>query len=596
MEEYYKLLSFIGDNPGSSRAEIKEGCGFTMSDATLKRMLLAGVNLGDIEVIGKGRATRYAHAVPVYSGKKRKYPAGIQTFEKIINDGFTYIDKTDLIYKLANDEAGYCFLSRPRRFGKSLLVSALKSYFEGRKDLFEGLAIEKLETKWTAYPVIHLDLSVAAYELDKDSLLQKLDVILRENEVELGLEESKGSPGTKLRSMVMNAYKKYGQRVVVLVDEYDSPVLGGIYNGDNGPVFKLIMRELYAPLKNLDPYLRFVFLTGISKFSQLSVFSALNNLTDISFLDKYATICGFTEAELGSVFDVDVVELASRFGIRPSKVMEKLKQRYDGYHFSPACIDVYNPYSLLRLFSSMQIQDYWSATGTPTILINALKQFNKDISEIDGCEVPAHALMMPTENLESVEPLFYQSGYLTIKRHDPQKDSYILGIPNAEVRRGLMYSILPLTSGCSRLDADNLAMRFGSALREHDVDGAMAVLQAFFAGIPYPEFGKENALLKKEAYYKRLFYTVFSFMNIQIYTEVQNSEGRTDAVMVLDDAVYVVEFKVDAPSARDAIEQIRAKGYATRYGSTGRKIFKLGINFSSKTGTIGDWVVEQRLE
>ena len=592
MKEYNTLLAFLGDNPGSSRVEIKEGCGFTMSDATLKRLLLAGVNLGDIEVMGKGKATKYARAVPVYSGKKRKYPAGIQTFEKIITDGFTYIDKTDLVYFLANNEAGYCFLSRPRRFGKSLLVSTLKSYFEGRKDLFKGLAIEKLETEWTAYPVVHLDLSAAAYELDKDGLLNRLNKILRNNEIALGLDEVMDSPGGKLSSLVINAYIKYGQRVVVLIDEYDSPVLGGIYHGDNGPAFKLIMRELYAPLKSLDPYLRFVFLTGITKFSQLSVFSALNNLTDISFLDKYSQICGFTEEELDTVFDIDVIELASRLGIRPSKVIEKLKQRYDGYHFSPACMDVYNPYSLLRLFSSMQIQDYWSASGTPTILINALKQFNKDISEIDGCEVPAHVLMMPTENLESIEPLFYQSGYLTIKRYDSQKDSYILGIPNAEVRRGLMYSILPLASGCSGQDSNNLALRFSEAIRKHDVDGAMTVLQAFFAGIPYPEFGKENALLKKEAYYKRLFYTVFSFMNIQIYTEVQNSEGRTDAVMVLDDAVYVVEFKVDAPSARDAIEQISTRGYATRYGSTGRKIFKLGINFSSKTGTIGDWVVE----
>ena len=458
--------------------------------------------------------------------------------------------------------------------------------------MFKGLAIEKLETEWTAYPVVHLDLSAAAYELDKDGLLNRLNKILRNNEIALGLDEVMDSPGGKLSSLVINAYKKYGQRVVVLIDEYDSPVLGGIYHGDNGPAFKLIMRELYAPLKSLDPYLRFVFLTGITKFSQLSVFSALNNLTDISFLDKYSQICGFTEEELDTVFDIDVIELASRLGIRPSKVIEKLKQRYDGYHFSPACMDVYNPYSLLRLFSSMQIQDYWSASGTPTILINALKQFNKDISEIDGCEVPAHVLMMPTENLESIEPLFYQSGYLTIKRYDSQKDSYILGIPNAEVRRGLMYSILPLASGCSGQDSNNLALRFSEAIRKHDVDGAMTVLQAFFAGIPYPEFGKENALLKKEAYYKRLFYTVFSFMNIQIYTEVQNSEGRTDAVMVLDDAVYVVEFKVDAPSARDAIEQISTRGYATRYGSTGRKIFKLGINFSSKTGTIGDWVVE----
>lgn len=592
MKEYNTLLSFLGDNPGSSRVEIKEGCGFTMSDATLKRLLLAGVNLGDIEVMGKGKATKYARAVPVYSGKKRKYPAGIQTFEKIITDGFTYIDKTDLVYSLANNEAGYCFLSRPRRFGKSLLVSTLKSYFEGRKDLFKGLAIEKMETKWTAYPVIHLDMSLAAYELDKNSLMQKLDKLLRDNEIKLGLEETKGSPGIKLQEMVIKAYKKYGQRVVVLIDEYDSPVLGGYYNGDNGPVFKLIMRELYSPIKYLDPYLRFVLLTGITKCCQLSVFSTLNNLTDISFLDTYSTICGFTEDDLDNAFDIDVIELASRLGIRPSKVIEKLKQQYDGYHFSPACVDVYNPYSLLMVFTSMQIQDYWFNSATPTVLLNALKQFNQEISNVDGIEIDLGYLLAPTEELEDSIPLLFQSGYLTLKKYLPDTRRFVLGIPNAEVRRGLMTGLLPALTGCSRLDSNNLALRFSEAIRKHDVDGAMAVLQAFFAGIPYPEFGKENALLKKEAYYKRLFYTVFSFMNIQIYTEVQNSEGRTDAVMVLDDAVYVVEFKVDAPSARDAIEQISTRGYATRYSSTGRKIFKLGINFSSKTGTIGDWVVE----
>ena len=592
MREYDELLSFIGDNPNSSRAEIKEGCGFTMSDATLKRMLQAGVNLGDIEVLGRGRATRYARAVPVYSGKKRKYPAGIQTFEKIISEGYTYIDKTDLVYSLANSDGGYFFLSRPRRFGKSLLVSTLKSYFEGRKDLFSGLAMEKLEKNWTAYPVIHLDLSLAAYELDKDSLLKKLDYILRLNETILGLEETVGSPGMKLQAMVVNAYGKYGQKVVVLIDEYDSPVLGGIYNGDNGPVFKLIMRELYAPLKNLDPYLRFVFLTGITKFSQLSVFSALNNLADVSFSDTYATICGFTAEDMDKVFDVDIIELASRLGVRPSKVMEMIKQRYDGYHFSPACVGVYNPFSLLKVFVSMQMEDFWFYSGTPTVLFETMKQFGQDISDIDGIKVNLGYLLAPTEELNNAIPLLFQSGYLTIKKYLPKDRSVILGIPNSEVRRGLTGSLLPAIAGCSRLDGDNLASSFAIALRKHDIDGAMTVLQAFFAGIPYPEFGKENALLKKEAYYKRLFYTVFSFMNMQIYTEVQNSEGRTDAVMVLDDSVYVVEFKVDASSAREAIEQISTRGYATRYGTTGRKIYKLGINFSSKTGTIGDWVLD----
>ena len=587
------ITEFLVMHPQSSRRDIREGIGFDGSDATLKRILKKSVEDGLIISEGEGRSCRYS--ARENTPTTRKYPDGIQTFEKIRQDEYAYVDKTNLIWELINCGSQNIFLSRPRRFGKSLLISTLKAYFEGRKDLFKGLAIEKKETRWETYPVVRLDLSTANNALDAEQLYIKLGNILEENEDSLGVNHKETIPGERLYSLVKEVYEKYNKPVILLIDEYDAPLLSALYNPALEDTFKRIIKELFSPIKKLDPYLRFTFISGITKFSQLSIFSALNNLRDISMEDKYAALCGFTEEEMTTVFKEDIRILAKILHENVSSVSSKLKQRYDGYHFSPACLDIYNPYSILRVFSSMKIADYWYSSGTPTILMETLKNFETDLYEIDGAEVTSSAFNQPTETVTNAVSLFYQSGYLTIREYNPDFDSFTLTIPNAEVRAGLMDNLLPVFYKKNQIESQNLAIRFKRALLNNDMPTAIELLKAFFASIPYPELGKDTpgAITKKESYYKRLFYVVFSFMNIQIYTEIMNSEGRTDVIMYLADKVYIIEAKLDAPSAQAAIDQINEKGYAERFRGSALKVIKLGLNFSSKSGTIGDWKMEE---
>ncbi len=583
------IVKFLEGNPLSSKEEIREGIGFSGSDSTLKRLICQAVQEGAVSKSGAGKNTRYSRSVKVTP--TRKYPDGIQTFEKIIQGGYAYVDKTDLVWHLAQESSTYVFLSRPRRFGKSLLVSTLKAYFEGRKELFKGLSIEKLESKWEIFPVIRLDLSTAADALDKQQLYLKLGNILGEIEEQFGLQKNDTLPGERLYSIVKRVYEISSKQVVLLIDEYDAPLLGALFDESREEEFKLVIKELFAPIKKLDPYLHFTFLSGITKFSQLSIFSTLNNLKDISLSDKFATLCGFTDEEIQGVFGDEISALARERGTGKKEILTLLKQNYDGYHFSPECVDTYNPFSILRTFSNMKIGNWWFASGTPAVLFNALKKFDTDIYDIDGVEVKESTFSQPAESVTNAASLFYQSGYLTIKSYSPVFDSYVLTIPNAEVRSGLMDNLLPLVYGKSQIESQNVAIRFKRALLEENVDQAMEILKGFFASIPYPEFGK-NALdtaEKKEAYFKRLFYVVFSFMNVQMYTEIINSEGRTDAVMYLGDTVYVVEAKLDAGSAQEALKQIDSRGYATRFAGSKLQVKRLGINFSSKTRTIQDW-------
>lgn len=578
------IIDYIWDHPFSSRAEIRDGTGYTDSDSSLKRMIAEAVHSGEVIAEGSGRATKY---VPV------KYPDGIQTFEKIRNEGYLYIDKTDLVYSLVNRASSYIFLSRPRRFGKSLLISTLKAYFEGEKELFQGLKIEKREKSWTRYPVIRLDLSTAGDALDRDQLYLKLGNILSENEEHLGLDRNDTLPGERLYSLVRRAYEKFSRKVVILIDEYDAPMLGAIYDTGKTEEFKRIVKELFSPLKKLEPYLRFVFLTGITKFSQMSLFSTLNNLDDISLDDDFCAICGFTEEEMSRSFAYRLKMLAKKTGASQEDVFAEIKRKYDGYHFSPACVDIYNPFSVLKMFSKMKLSDYWFASGTPTLLFESLKRFNTHIYDIDGVEAPASVFNQPTESITSAIPLFYQSGYLTLKSYCPDTDTFVLGIPNAEVRSGLMDNLLPSIAGKTPVETQNVAIRFKRALAEGDIARALEVLKGFFAAIPYPEFGSGalDTFEKKEAYFKRLFYVVFSFMNVQIYTEVMNSEGRTDALMYLGDTVYIIEAKLDA-TPEEALRQIREKGYATRFAGSGKDVKCIGLSFSSKTRTIDSWKIE----
>ena len=575
------IIDFIWNNPLSSRAEIRNGTGFTESDSSLKRILAEAVDSGAIVAEGQGRATRYA---PI------KYPDGIQTFEKIRTEHYLYVDKTGLLYSLVHRSSPYLFISRPRRFGKSLLISTLKAYFEGRKELFSGLAIEKRETSWTKHPVIRLDLSTTADARNTDQLYLKLSNILSENEDELGLPRNETLPGERLYSLVRRASERYVQRVVILIDEYDAPLLGAIFDQKRTDDFKSIVKELFSPLKTLEPYLRFVFLTGITKFSQMSLFSALNNLDDISLDDEFSAICGFTEEEMNRSFAPSLKLLAKIMNVSRDDTYSQIKRKYDGYHFSQGCHDIYNPYSVLKAFSKRKLADYWFSSGTPTLLFESLKRFNTHLYDIDGVETPASVFNQPTETITSVIPLFYQSGYLTLKSYRPDTDTYILGIPNSEVRSGLMDNLLPAIANKTPIETQNLAIRFKRALLDNHLDLALDILKAFFASIPYPEFGSEalDTFDKKEAYFKRLFYVVFSFMNVQIYTEVMNSEGRTDVLMYLGDTVYVIEAKLDS-SPEEALRQIQEKGYASRFAGSPLKVVLLGLNFSSKTRTIDSW-------
>ncbi|MBO7371761.1 MAG: AAA family ATPase [Bacteroidales bacterium] len=590
MDKTSDVIKYLRSHPGSSSTEIEEGLGRYVSKATIKRYLAEAKSAGEITSRGKGRATTYYYSRPGW----RRYPDGIQTFEKIISEGYVYVDKTDLVYKIANETSGYVFLSRPRRFGKSLLISTLKAYFEARKELFEGLSIASLEKDWEWHPVVRLDLSTAANIQDKDQLYLKLSNILSENEASLGLEPVDTLPGDRLDLLVRRAYQKYGKKVVILVDEYDAPILDTLFDEVKAREIKPVIKDLFSPLKKLDPYLRFTFITGITKFSQMSIFSTLNNLDDVSLDDGYAAICGFTDEDLAISFPAEMEILAAKKGVSSEIVAESMKQKYDGYHFSPACIDIYNPFSILKAFSKLKLANYWFESGTPTVLIDTLKHFSTDIYDLDGAEVTASAFSQPTETAASAVPIFYQSGYLTIKSYDPDLDTYVLSIPNAEVRSGLMDNLVPILLNRSPIESQNLAIRFKKALLKEDIGAAMDILKAFFASIPYPEFGKEtlDSVEKKEAYFKRLFYIVFSFMNIQIYTEVMNSCGRTDALMFLGDTVYVIEAKLDAHSARIALEQIDNLGYADRFVGSGRRIVRLGLNFSSSTRTLADWCVD----
>lgn len=373
---------------------------------------------------------------------QKLYPIGIQTFSKICEGNYLYIDKTEYVYRMTHSDSNYMFLSRPRRFGKSLLTSTLHSYFSGREDLFRGLAIEKLEKEWIKYPVLHFDMSMAKHA-DKDKLLNLLDFMLAEYESVLGLDAAGMDPNLRLVNLIKRFYEQTGKKVVVLIDEYDAPLLDVVHEQENLGVLRDMMRNFYSPLKACDPYLRFVFLTGITKFSQLSIFSELNNIKNISMDEPYAAICGITEDEIRTQMKEDIARLANRLEITEQEVLAKLKENYDGYHFTCPSPDIYNPYSLLNALTDGKFKSYWFGSGTPTYLVKMLNKFNVEPSEIGPMAVKSSAFDAPTETMTTIIPLLYQSGYITIKGYDEELDLYTLDIPNKEVRLILMEDILP---------------------------------------------------------------------------------------------------------------------------------------------------------
>ena len=512
----------------------------------------------------------------------RRYPLGIQTFQKIIEENMLYVDKTELIYKLTQSYS-YVFLSRPRRFGKSLLVSTLASYFRGEKELFKGLAMERLEKQWKKHPVIHLSLaSVKAIEIE--GIVDVLEYNLASIEEEYGIPPVTGDLGKRLKNIIIKCHEKYGEKAVVVLDEYDAPLLNVLHDEQRLAQVRQLMRTLYAPLKDCDPYLRFVFITGISKFSQLSIFSEINNLKVISMMPEYATLCGFTQQEIETNFQEGIKRLAEKEELTVEQTLDKLRQTYDGYHFAADSPGVYNPYSIINALSDGTFDNYWFSTGTPSFLVEMLRKFHTDISRIDGSEAEVAEFDAPTENMKSILPLFYQSGYITIKHFDRKAKLFTLGFPNKEVKTGLMdnlytYYVAPTLD----YRATNI-WRISKGLLEDDPETSLQTLQAYLESIPYQDSRFD------ENHYTQMLYVIFSLLGLHVDSQVRTAKGRLDVVVKTEGHIYVMEVKLDRP-AREALEQIGTKNYLLPYTLDGRQLTKIGISFSTEERNVTEWVI-----
>lgn len=512
------------------------------------------------------------------------YPVGIQTFEEIITRNLLYVDKTEYVYRMTHSGGKHFFLSRPRRFGKSLLVSTFKSYFQGKKELFKGLAIEKLENEWTEYPVLHFSMAGGKH-MEKDQLERYLGSRLAEQEKVWGITSPAVDANDRLISLIQTAYEKTGKQVVVLIDEYDAPLLDVVHSEVNLPVLRNVMRNFYSPLKDCEPMLRFVFLTGITKFSQLSIFSELNNITNISMRNDYAGICGITKEELVSQMSADVDALAKKMDKSREQALEALREFYDGYHFAAQSPDIFNPYSLLNAMAAGSLGYYWFSSGTPTYLIEMLKKFQVMPSEIGSCEADQSEFDAPTEGMSSVMPLLYQSGYITIKGYDPETELYTLDIPNKEIRVGLYRSLLPNYIGMNTVKGTTTIAKMSALIRRNDMAGAMQMLQAYLATVPYCN----NA--DSEGHYQQMMYVIFSILDNYVDVEVRTPSGRVDMVLRTATHLYLFELKLNK-DADAAMKQINLKEYPKRFALSGLPIVKVGVNFDVATHNITDWKIE----
>ena len=524
---------------------------------------------------------------------ERRYPIGIQTFSRMINEGWLYIDKTDLVWQLAHYST-FVFMSRPRRFGKSLLTSTLESYFRGEKDLFEGLKIMSLEKDWEQYPVIHLDLSTSKGRETAEDLRQSLIFMLRDLQDIYGRDDMEQTPGQCLTGIIQRASAKTGRQVVVLVDEYDAPLLEVLHEDETLDAKRKVMQEFYQPLKANERLVKFCFITGITKFSQLSIFSTINNLTNVTMDTMFSHICGITEDELATVLSEDVERLASLNDTSAENMHQRLKLRYDGYHFSEKSQDVYNPFSLLKAFQQRKLDNYWFESGTPTFLIHQLQHFKTDITSLDSLEVFSSDFDQPTENMKDALPLLYQSGYLTIKDYDRDSQLYTLAIPNQEVRIGYVDGLLPIYTGLLSRDVKaGFALKFWRALKQGDVDLAMREMQAYLAGIPYVEGFKQKLqeVATVEGFYEYTMYLIFSMLNFYVRTQVKCAGGRVDMVVWMPDTIYVFELKVNG-TAQEALAQIDERGYAIPYQTDGRHLVKIGVKFNPSNRVPEDWVTD----
>ena len=513
-----------------------------------------------------------------------KYPIGIQTFSEIINKGYLYFDKTALVHKLANDSK-YYFLSRPRRFGKSLLVTTLEAYFQGRKELFEGLAISKLETEWKQYPVLHIDLNAADYR-SEEALISIIDRHIRQFETIYGENPKDMALSDRFIGVIQRAYEQTGRQVVILVDEYDKPLLQTIGNTELQDNYRKILKGFYGVAKTMDACIRLAFFTGVTKFSKVSVFSDLNNLEDISLSEQYAEICGITEQEIRDNIDAQVGELAAANGLTKEECYGRLKEQYDGYHFHPNSAGMYNPFSLLSALKRKEFGDQWFQSGTPTFLVEVLKRNNYDLEQLTREEATADLL----GSLDAIDtnptPLLYQSGYLTIKGYDSEFGTYRLGFPNQEVERGFSRYLFRYYTPASQ-GQDSFVKDFVLAARAGQTDKFMKRLESLFAGQDYQIAGDA------ELYFHNAVALIFKLVGFYTETERHTSDGRMDMVVQTADYIYLFEFKLDK-SVEEALEQIEEREYALSFAHDPRKLFKIGVNFSSETRRIQNWKAVER--
>ena len=507
---------------------------------------------------------------------RKLYPIGIQTFEEIRKLDNLYIDKTEYIYRMTHTDGKYFFLSRPRRFGKSLLVSTFKSYFEGKKELFEGLAIEKLEKEWNEYPVLHFDLSKGKH-MEKEQLEEYLGYLLEDYEQKYGIENHRNGNNNRFNDLIEVVFQKTGKQVVVLIDEYDAPLLDVAHEKEKLDVLRNTMRNFYSPLKGNESMLRFVFMTGITKFSQLSIFSELNNITNVSMDEPYAGICGITKEELLTQMSGDIDELAEKLELSREETIQELKDHYDGYHFCWPSPDVFNPYSLLNCFAKQEMDDYWFGSGTPTYLINMMRKYEflpADLGET--IEVGKKDFDAPTETMTTIVPLLYQSGYVTIKGYDKPTKLYQLALPNQEIRVGLYGSLLPHYLTDKSAKANTTIAKMSVLVKKGDMDAAFCLLNDFLETVPYCD----NT--HYEGHWQQTLYIMFALLtDYDICVEQHTAKGRIDIKMETADTIYVMELKFNK-SAEEALAQIEAKHYADAFKMSGKKVVKIGLNFSVK--------------
>lgn len=510
------------------------------------------------------------------------YPIGIQSFESLRKAGFCYVDKTALVYRLAAS-GRYYFLSRPRRFGKSLLVSTMRAYFEGKRELFEGLAMEELERDWSSYPVLHLDLNAREYA-NEHSLVEELNKHLEIWESRYGDEFADRRVEERFFHVIRNAYRQTGKPVVILVDEYDKPLLQTIGNPELQERYRNTLKPFYGTLKSMDAYIRFAFLTGVTRFGKVSVFSDLNNLNDLSMNHQFSDICGISERELNVSFKEDIQALAQTLQMSYEQTCETLKKYYDGYHFEEKSQGIYNPFSLLNAFYHKKISSYWFETGTPSYLVELLKRNHYELSDLEHEEVYADILSGIYSAEDNPISVIYQSGYLTIKGYDKEFGLYRLGFPNREVEEGFIRYLLPFYAGKGKPDSTFEIHRFVREIRAGHIDAFLNRLRSFFADIPYELLGD------LERHYQNVLFILFKLIGFYVHAEYRTASGRIDLTLQTDRYIYIMEFKLDG-SADEALRQIDEKGYALPFASDSRKLLKIGINFDKQTRGMGEWKI-----